>query len=101
MSKCLIITGGTIDISFARDFLQERRYDRVIAVDAGLEALRHLHLMMTLMALRFILTEIRSSGSPPPRATTRAILQDEENIEAVAAPSQIGCPSFAMKCNGK
>ena len=44
MSKCLIITGGTIDISFARDFLQERSYDRVIAVDAGLEALRHLHL---------------------------------------------------------
>ena len=44
MSRCLIITGGTIDISFARDFLQERSYDRVIAVDAGLEALRHLHL---------------------------------------------------------
>ena len=44
MSRCLIITGGTIDISFARDFLQERRYDRVIAVDAGLEVLRHLHL---------------------------------------------------------
>lgn len=45
MSKCLIITGGTIDISFARDFLQDRKYDRVVAVDAGLEVLRHLHVV--------------------------------------------------------
>lgn len=45
MSKGLIITGGTIDISFARDFIRERSYDRVIAVDAGLEVLCHLHLM--------------------------------------------------------
>ncbi len=45
MSRCLIITGGTLDIAFARDFLQDRSYDRVIAVDAGLEALRHLHLV--------------------------------------------------------
>lgn len=45
MRRCLIITGGTIDISFARDFLQNRAYDRVIAVDAGLAVLRHLHLI--------------------------------------------------------
>lgn len=45
MRKCLIVTGGTIDIAFARDFLQDRVYDRVIAVDAGLSVLHHLHLM--------------------------------------------------------
>lgn len=43
--RCLIITGGTIDISFAREFLQNRTYDRVVAVDAGLAVLRHLHLV--------------------------------------------------------
>lgn len=45
MSRCLLITGGTMDIAFARDFLQDRKYDRVVAVDAGLETLRHLHIV--------------------------------------------------------
>lgn len=45
MRRCLILTGGTIDISFAREFLQDRIYDRVIAVDGGLAVLRPLHLI--------------------------------------------------------
>ncbi len=34
---CLIITGGSVDLEFARQFTGERRYGCVIAVDAGLE----------------------------------------------------------------
>lgn len=45
MKKCLVVTGGSIDISFAKDFLQNRKYDWVIAVDAGLEILDSLHIM--------------------------------------------------------
>lgn len=45
MRKCLIITGGVLDIAFAKDFLHDRSYDRIVAVDAGLEAMRHLHLV--------------------------------------------------------
>ena len=37
MKRCLIVTGGTIDIAFAKDFLSQRSYDYVIAADAGLE----------------------------------------------------------------
>ena len=44
MKRCLIVTGGTIDIAFAKDFLSQRSYDYVIAADAGLEGLRPLHI---------------------------------------------------------
>ena len=44
MKRCLIVTGGTIDIAFAKDFLSQRWYDYVIAADAGLEVLRPLHI---------------------------------------------------------
>ncbi|MCB6607382.1 thiamine diphosphokinase [[Clostridium] symbiosum] len=45
MKKCLVVTGGSIDISFVKDFLQNRNYDWVIAVDAGLEILNSLHIV--------------------------------------------------------
>lgn len=44
MKRCLIVTGGTIDIAFAKDFLSQRSYDYVIAADAGLEVLKPLHI---------------------------------------------------------
>lgn len=44
MRRCLIITGGKLDMSFAGQFLEHERFDRVIAVDAGLEAVKVLGL---------------------------------------------------------
>lgn len=44
MKRCLIVTGGTIDIAFAKDFLSQRTYDYVIAADAGLEVLKPMHI---------------------------------------------------------
>ena len=44
MKRCLIVTGGTIDIAIAKDILSQRSYDYVIAADAGLEVLRPLHI---------------------------------------------------------
>lgn len=38
MKSCLILTGGKLDLAFARSFLEKEKFDRVIAVDAGLEA---------------------------------------------------------------
>lgn len=38
MKTCLIVTGGKLDMAFARSFLEKEKFDRVIAVDAGLEA---------------------------------------------------------------
>ncbi len=38
MRSCLIVTGGRLDMAFARCFLNDETFDKVIAVDAGLEA---------------------------------------------------------------
>ena len=35
MKRCLMVTGGPLDLAFAAEFLKDRRYDFVIAVDAG------------------------------------------------------------------
>jgi len=42
--RCLIITGGRIDIDFTAEFLKNRTYDFVIGADAGLQAMRALGL---------------------------------------------------------
>lgn len=36
--RCLIVTGGTVDIEFATSYISEREYEYVIAVDKGLVA---------------------------------------------------------------
>lgn len=45
MKTCLIVTGGKLDTAFARSFLEKEKFDRVIAVDAGLEAVDALGLV--------------------------------------------------------
>lgn len=45
MKKCLVMAGGSLDIPFAEKFLKEKSYDKIIAVDAGLESLRSLKIM--------------------------------------------------------
>ena len=44
MRVCLIITGGKLDLAFARSFLERETFHKVIAVDGGLEAVRALGL---------------------------------------------------------
>lgn len=38
MRKGLVVTGGKLDMAFARSFLEEHQFDKIIAVDAGLAA---------------------------------------------------------------
>lgn len=45
MKTCLIITGGKLELAFARSFLENGKFDKVIAVDAGLEAVEALGLV--------------------------------------------------------
>ena len=49
MKRGLIITGGTLDLGFAGDFLKERSFDRVIAADAGLKQAEALGLVPDLI----------------------------------------------------
>ncbi|MDD3253738.1 MAG: thiamine diphosphokinase [Lachnospiraceae bacterium] len=37
MKACLIVTGGKLDLAFARSFLEKESFQKIIAVDAGLE----------------------------------------------------------------
>ena len=37
MKRCVIITGGTLDLDFAGNFLKNHSFEKVIAVDAGLK----------------------------------------------------------------
>ncbi len=38
MKRCLILTGGTLDLSFAASYLKKQLFSRIIAVDGGLTA---------------------------------------------------------------
>ena len=44
MKRCLIITGGKLDLSFAGSFLKQETFHKIIAVDAGLESVSALGL---------------------------------------------------------
>lgn len=38
MKHCLMITGGPLDLAFAKEFIKNRHYDMIVAVDAGFAA---------------------------------------------------------------
>lgn len=44
MKTCLIVTGGKLDLAFARSFLKNTHIDKIIAVDGGLESVEALGL---------------------------------------------------------
>lgn len=44
MKRCLILTGGPLDTDFACEYLKNEAFDRIIAVDGGLEAAKKLGL---------------------------------------------------------
>ena len=45
MKRCLIMTGGKLDLAFARAFLEKETFDKIIAVDGGLKAVKELGLV--------------------------------------------------------
>ena len=69
--RILIITGGNISLPFATDYLKDRSFDRVIAVDAGLSACHGLKITPTdilgdfdSLTDRKLLSVYRSQGVP-------------------------------------
>lgn len=45
MKTCLLITGGRLDITFAKDYCRKHSFDKLIAVDSGLKAVKELGLV--------------------------------------------------------
>lgn len=43
-NRILIVTGGEVNLSFAKDYLSREKFDKIIAVDKGLEAVDALSL---------------------------------------------------------
>lgn len=43
--SCLVLTGGELDVDFAGDFCKKHPFDKVIAVDAGLRAVKELRMI--------------------------------------------------------
>lgn len=45
MKTCAVITGGTMELDFAGSFFNHNKFDKLIAVDGGLNAVRQLNLI--------------------------------------------------------
>lgn len=66
MKTCLIITGGKLDLDFAGPFCGHHKFDKIIAVDGGLEGVKELGLIPDMIVGDFdtvekpILEEFRS-----------------------------------------
>ena len=52
IDKLLIITGGSLDINWAKSFLQDNHYDYIIAADSGLSHIKNLGLVPNLYSWR-------------------------------------------------
>ena len=42
MKRCLVLTGGRLDLAFAGSFLEKEEFHKIVAVDGGLKAARAL-----------------------------------------------------------
>lgn len=65
MKRCLIMTGGKLDLAFARSFLEKETFDKVIAVDGGLKAVKELGLVPDYIVGDFDSVSGRSGKNSP------------------------------------
>ena len=52
MKRCLILTGGKLSLAFAGSFLKEHKFEKVVAVDGGLEAAKELDIIPDVILIR-------------------------------------------------
>ena len=51
MKRCLILTGGKLSLAFAGSFLKEHKFEKVVAVDGGLEAAKELDIILGIISM--------------------------------------------------
>ena len=49
----LIVSGGSIDVDFAKEYLRERQYDHIVAADSGLAHCKEIGIEPTDIPWRF------------------------------------------------
>lgn len=69
MKRGLIITGGTLDLEFAGQYLKDHSFDCVVSVDGGLKYTKELDVMPHAIVGDFVITHKRSW-----RSTVRFLL---------------------------
>ena len=74
MKRCLILTGGKLSLAFAGSFLKEHKFEKVVAVDGGLEAAKELDIIPDVIVGDF---DRRKTGS-----------YDREYPSAVSMPAK-------------
>lgn len=97
----LIVTGGSIDYEFAREFLKDRHFDKVIAVDGGLSALLPLGLVPNAIVGDFdtISEEVLKAYEKQPNITWEVHKpeKDETDTElALITAMNLGCSKLVL-----
>lgn len=97
----LVVTGGTIDVSFAQSFLKDKSYDCVIAVDGGLALLKALGLKPDAIVGDFDTVDSRSlaeyKNMPGITWEIREPEKDETDTElALLTARKLGCRKLVL-----
>ena len=61
MKRCLILTGGKLSLAFAGSFLKEHKFEKVVAVDGGLEAAKELDIILGIISMSHFRSADRKS----------------------------------------
>lgn len=98
----LIVTGGTIDFKFAREYLKTRTFDKIIAVDGGLLALHKLHLKPTAIVGDFdtvdkdLLEQYKNSGEAIYWEFHNPEKDETDTELALNTAMNLGCTSLVL-----
>lgn len=98
----LIVTGGPIDHGFAREFIKGRTFNKIIAVDRGLNAVLHLELMPDAVVGDFdsadeiVLKEFKSRSLKTAWEIYRPEKDETDTELAIDTALRLGCTKLIL-----
>ena len=98
----LIVTGGPIDHGFAREFIKGRTFDKIIAVDRGLNAVLHLELIPDAIVGDFdsadeqVLNEFKSRSLPADWEIHKPEKDETDTELAIHTALRLGCTRLIL-----
>lgn len=98
----LIVTGGLIDHGFAREFIKGRTFDKIIAVDRGLNAVLHLELIPDAIVGDFdsadeqVLNEFKSRSLPADWEIHKPEKDETDTELAIHTALRLGCTRLIL-----
>lgn len=98
----LILTGGSLDLAFASSFLKKNSFDKVIAVDGGLSALKALDLKPDAVVGDFdtaspeLVAEYRQAKDEVAWEVHKPEKDETDTELALATAAKIGCTAVVL-----